>query len=100
MDFAYWWSCIGNGLPCSLRSRLVLAPASRPDLDPFVILSTLLVRKLCLLFLVFCPDSELNKRPLFYVVPSSQSLVLKNRERACFRITELVVPIFSHGPEG
>ena len=23
VDFAYWWSCIGKGLPCSLRSRLV-----------------------------------------------------------------------------
>ena len=22
-DFAYWWSCIGKGLPWSLRSRLV-----------------------------------------------------------------------------
>ena len=24
VDCAYWWSCIGKGLPCSLRSRLVL----------------------------------------------------------------------------
>ena len=24
VDFDYWWSCIGKGLPCSLRSRLVL----------------------------------------------------------------------------
>ena len=23
VDFAYWWSCIGKGLPCSLHSRLV-----------------------------------------------------------------------------
>ena len=23
VDFAFWWSCIGKGLPCSLRSRLV-----------------------------------------------------------------------------
>ena len=23
VDFAYWWSCIRKGLPCSLRSRLV-----------------------------------------------------------------------------
>ena len=24
VDFTYWWSCIGKGMPCSLRSRLVL----------------------------------------------------------------------------
>jgi hypothetical protein len=23
VDFSYWWSCIGKGLDCSLRSRLV-----------------------------------------------------------------------------
>ena len=23
MDFPYWYSCIGKGLPCSLRSKLV-----------------------------------------------------------------------------
>ena len=26
VDFAYWWSCIGKGLPCSLYSRLVKIP--------------------------------------------------------------------------
>ena len=28
VDFAYWWSCIGKGLPCSLRSRLVTTNAA------------------------------------------------------------------------
>ena len=29
VDFAYWWSCIGKGLPCSLRS-------STPSLHSYV----------------------------------------------------------------